>query len=760
LVEQVFHPRVLGVLGAYVVASVAAVAGMKWVTGKYLLSAQLPWVVGVALLSLVPAVAVLAWRRTGSSGGAWRRVVGIALPVNALGAIALLFVLFGSSDLGAATIAVSVRNEMGDLINRDIPKSAYRRRVALFPLENRSGDPELDWVQHGVPVATSVDLEQDPFVRTLSPEGFADRLEEAGKPDGLGLPVAQKRHIAAGLYMQYFTAGTIDREGGELVLTLELYDAKRASLVERREYRGGDLLDMVDEMSAQLRRDMGIPAGALEAAPDLPASELLTESSDAFRYFTEGYVALMARRLDDAAARFGAAVTEDESFALANLLRYVVLMQASRSDEAEPALAQAMEHSYRLNERMQLQVKLSYYLLVQQDAEKAMAVATMWTELYPEDPEGHMRRAELLQLRSDLVGVIDELQQVIALDSTQYNLLRTIGLIYSARGVFDTARTYLEAYAERESSDPEAFLSLANVALLQADYDGARDLYDRAMLLDAQNALALKGLGDVATGEGDPAAAARHYADAIAAARTVGQRSAVYEAMADLLILQGRVDEALGYLRQYWAAQDSIGGPMLGNQMRLQSIRAIAMGGKVDAALDSIRAIEGRLGESFSNLGAMGFLPVALEVDSVPLIVEGIERTETLIANFALEALRPIVLRARARVAELEGRCTEALPLYRQGRDLLPIAAGFDLDIARCMATEGESTAAVEMLREFVGRRPAVPRAYYELAAALHRAGRDAEARTELDRALAFWAGADPGFIPLRKAQALAAQLQ
>ena len=760
LVEQVLDPRMLAALGGYVVTAIAAVAAMKWVAGKYLLSAQLPWVVGVAMLSFLPAAAVLAWRLTGSPGGLWRRVARVALPVNVVGAIALLFVLFGSSDLGAATIAVSVRNEMGDLINRDIPKSAYRRRVALFPVENRSQDPELDWIQRAVPAAVSVDLDQDPFVRALESADFRERLEEAGRPDGLGLPIAQKRHIASGLYMQYFTGGDVTREGDDLVVTLELYDTQRANLVERRVYRGHDLLDMVDDMSAQLRRDMGIPAGALESAPDLPASELLTESATAFRLFIDGWIALSARRFDDAADRFGAAVTEDESFALANLLRYVALMQASRSEEAEPALAQAMEHSYRLNERTQLMAKLRYYFLVQQDAEKAMAVATMWTELYPEDPAGHVERAGLLQLRNDLVGVIDELQQVIALDSTQYNLLMTIGQVYSARGVFDTARTYLEAYAERKPGDPEGFRALAEVALIQADFDAAGDLYERALLLDAQDPLALKGLGDVATVRGDFAAAARHYDAALVAARTVGQRSAVFDAMADLFTLQGRINEALVYLRQYWAAQDTVGGPMQGNQMRLQSVRVFAMAGMVDAALDSVRAIEERLGEAFSSLGAMGLLPIAVEIDSVPLIVEGIERTEALIANFALEALRPVVLRARARVAELEGRCAEALPLYRQGRDLVPIATGFDLDIARCMAIEGDTAAAVQMLRDFVGKRPAVPRAYYELAAALQRAGRDAEARTELDRALAFWSEADPGFLPLRKAQALAAQLQ
>ncbi len=759
LVDTLLRPRVLAVIGGYLALSVAAIAATKWLVGRYLLSAQLPWLVAVALFALVPAVGMLAWRRAGGSGPSWARVARIGIPANVVATAALLFVLFGGSDLGAATVSVSVRNEMGDLINRAIPKSEYRRRVALFPVENRSQDPALDWVQYAVPAAVSVDLGQDPFVRALSPAQFRARLEEAGRPDGLGMPVALKRHIAAGLYMQYFTAGDLVREGGELVLTLELYDTRRASLVERRVFRGDDVLAMVDAISAQLRPDLGIPSGALESAPDLPATELLTESRVAFRAYVDGWTALLERRFADAAERLGAAVAADESFALANLQRYGALVQVGRSAEAEQAIAQAMEHSYRLNERMQLQAKLTYYFLVQQDAEKAMAVATMWTELYPEDPDGHVARAELLQLRNDLVGVIDELQQVIALDSTQYDVLRTIGLIYSARGVFDTALTYLEAYAERASADPRAFLALADVALTRSDFDGAESLYDRALLLDAQNALAMKGLGDVATGRGDFTGAARRYEEALAAARTAEQRSEILSSMADLYVLQGRIGEALGYLRQYWATQDEVGGPMQGDQMRLQSMRVLALGGMAEAAFDSIRAIEGRLGEAFGSLAAIGYLPVALEVDSIPLIAKALEDTEALIARFGLEALRPLVLRGRARIAELEGRCSEALPMYEEARKLVPTLYGFEVDVARCEGAIGRRDDAERRLRAVLEQRPTLPRVRYELAVVLAAQGDSAAARAELDSALDTWRDADRGFIPAQEARALREEL-
>jgi tetratricopeptide (TPR) repeat protein/tRNA A-37 threonylcarbamoyl transferase component Bud32 len=757
-VDELLRPRVLGVLGGYLALTVAAIAATKWLAGKYLLSSQLPWLVGVALLALLPAVGIVAWyRKGGIHRRSWVRVAGLGIPANVIAAAALLFVLFGKADMGSATTMVSVRNELGDLINRAIPKSEYRRRVALFPVDNQSGDSALDWVQYAVPLAVSVDLGQDPFVRVLSPAEFRDQLEEAGKPEGLDMPLALKRRVASRVFMQYFTAGQITREAGQLVLTIGLYDTERASLVAQRTYQGDDVLGMVDAISVQLRQDLGIPSGAMESAPDLPATELFTASRPAFRAYVDGMTAAaLDRRLEDAAARLAVAVGADESFALANLARYGTLTQLGRSAEAEQALGQVMEHSYRLNERTQLQAKLVYYFLVRQDAEKAMAVATMWTELYPEDPDGHMQRAGLLQLRNDLVGVIDEMQQVIALDSNQYDLLRTVGSLYSSRGVYDTAVTYLEAYLEREPENPEGYLDLAGVALTQAAFDRSAELYDRALVLDARNALALKGLGDVAAGSGEFELAAERYDEALAEARTAAQRATILSAMADVLAVQGRIRDALRYQQRSFDAQEEAVGPFQTDQMRVGSAGLYARGGMAKEALDSVRAIEGRLGAAFGSLAALGYLSIALEIDSIPLLEEAIESTEALIVQFGIDAVRPVVLRARARVLESRGQCREALPLYEEAIPLAPTVRGFEIDIGRCLGVIGRFDDAEGRLRVLTQKWPAIPQANYELAVVAAARGDTAAARAELDRALAIWRNADPGFRPARKAREFA----
>jgi len=754
IVEALLRPRTLAVIGGYLALTVAVVAGVKWMAGRYLLSSQLPWLVGTGLLALLPAVAIAAWH-IGGGRVKWGRAAGVGIPANVLAAAALLFVLFGRADLGSATTTVSVRNEMGDLIDRAIPKAAYRRRVALFPVDNPSGDSSLNWVGYAVPAAVSVDLGQDPFVRLLGPRQFRDDLEEAGKPSGLEVPVALKRRIASGYFMEYFTAGEVARDGEGLVLTIDLYDVTRGALVERRIYRGADVLGMVDALSVQLRQDLGIPSGALASTPDLPATELLTGSRDAFREYVGGWTALFERRYQDAVAHLNAAVATDPSFAVANLERYQALTETGQSEEAAGALEQAIEHSYRLNERMQLAAKYSYYFLVRQDADKAMAVVTMWTELYPEDPDGHLQRAQLLRLRNDLPGTIDELKQVVALDSSQYNLLRSIGSVYALRGVFDTAQTYMEAYLERQPENSDAYKDLAGLALIQGDFDRADELYDRALLLNADDALALKGLGDVARSRGDMQAAADRYDEALAKARSAAQRSGVLSSLSTLYEVQGRVTEAVTYLDSSFTALADANGPFLADQMRLQNLGVYARGGMADAALDSIRVIGERVGDAFASITALGYLDVAVEIDSIPMLEEAIEATDSLIARFGLEAVRSLVLRARGRVLELRGRCDEALPLYEQVVAMEPTIYGFEIDVGRCLAAVGRLDEAEQRLGAMVAKWPAFPRARYELANVLAARGDTTAARAELAWALEIWQHADPAYRPAQKARAL-----
>jgi tetratricopeptide (TPR) repeat protein len=215
------------------------------------------------------------------------------------------------------------------------------------------------------------------------------------------------------------------------------------------------------------------------------------------------------------------------------------------------------------------------------------------------------------------------------------------------------------------------------------------------------------------------------------------------------------VKEAVTYLDRSFAAQAEASGPFLADQLRLQNLGVYARGGMADAALDSIRVIGERVGDAFVSITALGYLDVASELDSVPMLEQAIVATDSLIARFGLEAVRSLVLRARGRVLELRGRCDEALPLYEQVVVLEPTMYGFEVDVGRCLAATGRLDDAQGRLGALVEKWPAFPRARYELANVLVARGDTAAARSQLARALEIWQHADPAYRPAQKARAL-----
>ena len=165
--------RLLPIVGAYVVVGVIGVLFTQWLVDRLLLSPYLPPFIAVAVASLIPAVAMLAYY--GGAPARWRRAASIAIPANLVASLVLLLALFGGKDLGAATRSVTVEDESGNVITRRVAKASFRKRVALFFLDNPGGDTALTWLQYGIPWALAQDLQQDLFIDVDEPLNFSER---------------------------------------------------------------------------------------------------------------------------------------------------------------------------------------------------------------------------------------------------------------------------------------------------------------------------------------------------------------------------------------------------------------------------------------------------------------------------------------------------------------------------------------------------------------------------------------------------------
>ncbi len=753
--------RVPYLVGAYVAATAGVVQFVDWLVGRYALSTTLTDFVLVALVLLIPTAVMLAWRHGPLGRNPWTRVERLGVPINLVVAAGVLLVAFGGRSLGATTTTVTVEDEDGNEVQRVVPKPEFRRHITIFYFDNETGDPDVDWLQYGIPRGLWADWRQDFFMNVREGLALAEALREANHAQGLDVPRTLKREIAEDQKTQYFLTGEIrDGDDGFEVVTA-LYEVDGGRLVEERAYRGRPF-DLIDQISAEVREDLGIPTRRLAETTDLSLDELLTESESAFREYVAAFRAL-AVDLDYASAstHIALAVEEDSTFALAHWLKYAVATRTGESTAALEALTAAKEYEYRLPERERLYVTREYHYTVRKDPAKGVAMAERSVAMFPDDLEALAVLGLYYQVGGRFEDAIGVYEQMLAVDPTQTEPLLVIGQLLSRRGRYEEALGYLTRYAEFSPDDTQTYPLLAAAYRGTGEFELAREACDRALLLEPEDVPAQLCLASIASLQGQWSEADSYFEDALASTRTGAARVQVHRTRENYLLRRGQIGAALNERGLELAAMSEAGASpieILGRRMR--TLAPFVWAGRPEAALDSAEAIGAEFTPPFENMPAIGEMDLFAALEDADALEAAADRVEEVIATLGVEAIRPDVTLARGQVLEFRGDCDAALTEYRAAIELQPSATGWFRHVGRCLATLGRLDEAVTALETALERSPYGPLTLTELARVEIERGNAREATAHLERALSVWSEADPGYAPAAEARALLASPQ
>jgi len=744
--------RFLQVLGIYGVFVVVAYWLLNLVVERLVWSPHLPTFGLVALVTLLPLVVIVAYHRSRGDKESWK-LIRFGVPANVFVAVVILWLLFGSTDLGAATTTVLVEDEDGNTMERVVPKSEFRKNVLLFPFDN-TGDSTADWLQHGIPAALDVDLEQDMFIQIRTSDELVEEFRRRGHPAGLGIPLALKRELAGDAHVPLFVSGTYSVVGGETQVFVSLYETQRGKLIAERSYSGGDILAITDEMSVQLKRDLGVPAQHIDEAEDLPLAELLTTSEEAFRQLIAAYRAVtFDQDWPGAAAAVRASLELDSTNALAHVLHYGVSLLSNDRANAARAIESAMQHSYKLPERTRYQVKFQYYDF-KQEADKSLAVAEMRIDLFPDDIEGRTVLAQLYGLRDRIPDAMEQYEAILAIDPSQTVYLRRLGDLSRGRGDFAEAEDYFQRYADEHPDEAESYKSRADLKRLQGEFDAAKAAYEKALLLEPNDIGVMVSLATLERHFGNFEGSLEQLVATLVGARTAQDSVEVLSALGLAYEFSGRMTEAVAYLERWLAIARTFSPPLPILSQQLGSLDKYVDAGQVDKARAILAGVEQQLQPPFDQLGSIGHLRLALALEDADAVEAALPGLEALISGLGVQTLQPVVIHARARVLELRGECDRAVALYREELDANPTATSVYTDIGRCQRKLGEARAAEESLRQRLIASPFDATANYELALVFAESGERADAVRHLETVLSVWQNADPGYEPAQRARA------
>ncbi|MCY4573689.1 MAG: tetratricopeptide repeat protein [Gemmatimonadetes bacterium] len=754
LVRTLFERRIPHILALYVGASWGIIEFVNFAVDEFLLSPHWTRVALVAVLLLLPTVFMLAWfhGKPGKDADEMPRAEKIGIPVNLVLCAGVLWLLFGGEDLGAATTSVTVETEDGELVEREVAKAEFRKRTILFPLDLGDGLGEDEsWLAYAVPGAIEYDLSPDEFFEPIPAFVLRDRLEGLGFPDLLGVPTALKRELSDEVFAEFFGAGEIERVDGRYRITLRLHEVGDGSVAGEIVQEGTDLLTLVDEMSVPIKNVLGIPER--EGIEDLPVRDWLSEDFEAVAEYYRGTAAMFVDQdLDGGIRLLTSATTRDPTFTAAQFTRYLLLLNASRLEEAMIPLQTSMANLYRLPERHRFIVKAEYYFLAQ-DVAKAAAVVEMWVELHPNDAQALRYRLIVQQGRGDSEGMLATLTALRGLDPRDGSVLLQIAGVQEELGDNNAALGALAEYVDAFPEDETGYVRLASLERRLGRHADARESLERAILINPLSSRVTAALAVLDLYAGNFAEARAGYERALELARTSAERAQVLDGLKGYHVFRGEVGEAIRAANAWVEEASSYMSPIVLAQERIGDLYIYNAAGREVAAgfLDEMKAqIPAPLDDYLmpylesSAFAEWGDLEAAREAHG-----RAVEMAEAMQFGQILEDLQ----RIRARIDELAGDYESAIDGYRAALGADP-GVRLRRALGRTLYKAGRMDEAEAELREALVPVPANPSTRFELALVLEAKGDMEGAVEHLRTALAAWESADEDYGPAASARA------
>ena len=368
------------------------------------------------------------------------------------------------------------------------------RSIAVLPFENRSGNPDSEYLSDGLSDSLIYRLTQLPNLK-VSPTSSVLRYK------GKQTDVAE---IAAELEVDAVMSGKLAQRGDDLTISVELIDARTKKLIWAEQYdrKMADLLATQREIATTITQKLQLKLSGNETG----ITKKYTDSNEAYQLYLRGRHSFAKRTKDEmlrSIEYFRQAVKIDPKFALAyarisevygSMPAYPYLSPKEAFPEAKAAAEKALEIDPLLSEAHTF---LAYAQVIYDwnwaDGERSFKRAL---ELDPNNFSAHFRYGQIYLLpvgRFD--EAISEIEQGLKAEPLDVNMGISLAWAQLVRGENDKALEQVRRFYELEPNHPLSRWVLVQVLTEMGRYDEAIAICERWLQDDPNNQLALRDAG-------------------------------------------------------------------------------------------------------------------------------------------------------------------------------------------------------------------------------------------------------------------------
>jgi class 3 adenylate cyclase/tetratricopeptide (TPR) repeat protein len=745
--KDLWQRRVFQVIAIYLLMAYLLRLGTGYLVREYMLSPHLTNLIWYILLSLIPSITLVSYFHGRRGVSKWTKVELIGLPLNILAAFLVLFFVFKEKDLGAMTTMLTVQNEDGLEVEKVVAKSEFRKSIYLFNFETESKDSTMVYLQYSLPSVLEYDLSQDLFISPEPALGDFQEMVDAGYPSGVGLPVTLMKRLAEESHKDYFLTGDLDRQDEELILHARLYNTKFTKLVAEFTLRSGDPFSLVDMISVELKKGMGLPESHISETTDLPVAEIFTASEKALYLFSKAMRASLERNWSEHLSYLNAAIQEDPDFALAYVIITISYFQNGKYELSQQAVEKALSLQHKLSDRQKFTIKYVDYVLSHQP-EKAIAVVKMWIELYPNDLSAYMTLAERYLVKDMIEEAIEVYKTVLYLDPGQYNMVRRIGGLYLQIDEFDSALVYYQKYADHLPQQAESYQLLGDYYMLAGEMDLAGENYERALLLanpnEKHSIMVDQALYMMHNGRMDEAYSA--LSNAMQSAINIQDSISSHSALEDYYLLKGQLQNSLEQYKLKMELNRRTQPPQYFSVQRIITIEPYITARKFDEAEAILEEIRENLNDKIKDMVNYGYLYIYAETGDTASLRIAINDAKNIIEAFGEDVLWGNIYYAEARISEHLEEYERAIDYYSRCLEMNAMSISFYRARARCYRKLEEYDKAEAEIQRALKSRPFSPLNNYEAALIYFDMQDNDKGLEHLKIAVDIWKDADPDY--------------
>lgn len=493
LISDLIERRVPQVLAGYLGVTWTVFELMQWLTDQYLISPHLGRAVLFGLLMMAPAVVLVTYRHGRPGPDRWKPFERWGMVANAFLALVVLGFAYGDAELGSMTKAVqagssgtagdSPSGETPGAAVRQVPKKEFRKRVSLFYFDKTEGmetstdaEPDVGAAPNAVAEpdtalrraaahAVKKDFDQDDFITAHFIEAQSDELQARGYESGMDVPLGLKREIARKEGAEHIISGEVGKTTGGFRLAIQLHEVETGRQVAGHSFEGKDLFPLVDQATAELKKDLQLPKAHRKEATDLPVADVFTSSLEAAKHYATGkHLIETSRNREKAYSSFRRSTNVDSTFALALQYEAGVLWSLGRKEKAESTFRQAERHNYRLTESDQYALRAQILRWVENSPSSALKVCDRWTRLRPYDLKAWDMKAGIHTSQLQYEEALSAKQRMLELSPEDKNLRSEVASLLLSAGRIGDAVTRAGGLAAEypEDGDVQVLLGLAH----------------------------------------------------------------------------------------------------------------------------------------------------------------------------------------------------------------------------------------------------------------------------------------------------------